>query len=295
MQTRRVLLVFVCALFACVGHPTFAQSASASNPQATLSIVGDAVVRLAPDATTDDLFGVRIVDAQGAPIHGIIVQFFPDGCLPFPLQPDTCPPPEVYGHFTDQSVADSVITDSDGKAAAPEYVGGSVAGLYYVAACVWVAFVPQNAIIGSALCVDLRVQQIAIGTTVPITSAFTGAWYDPNQSGHGIMLEVLSDNRLLAYWFSFDPDGYSQVWFGGVGAIDNDLAIVGVDMSRGGRWIPNFDPSQFSLLSWGSLMFQFSDCNHGRVDFTADNSFTSYGSGHMDLTRLTMPAGLACD
>lgn len=295
MQTPRVLLVVICGLFAFVGRPAFAQTASQSNPNATLSIVEGPTARLAPGATVDDLFSIRIVDAQGAPIPGIVVQFFPDSCIPLPLQPDPCPPPEVYGHFTDQSAADRVITDSDGRAVAPEYVGGSAAGLYYVAACVLVASVPENAIIGSALCVDLQIEQIALESPVPITSAFTGAWYDPSQSGHGLLLEVLSGNRLLAYWFSFDPDGYGQVWFGGVGTTDNDLAIVSVDMGTGGRWIPNFDPSLFSLFSWGTLMFQFSDCNHGRVDFTADNSFNNYGSGHMDLTRLTMPAGLACD
>ncbi|HVT33151.1 MAG TPA: hypothetical protein VHE32_10915 [Rhodanobacteraceae bacterium] len=42
----------------------------------------------------------------------------------------------------------------------------------------------------------------------------------------------------------------------------------------------------------GELKFSFTDCNHGRVDFTS--STPGYGEGHMDLARLTLPAGLRC-
>ena len=54
----------------------------------------------------------------------------------------------------------------------------------------------------------------------------------------------------------------------------------------------NFDPANVTQPPWGTLTFTFTDCNHGRVDFTSVVS--GYGTGHMDLTRLTQPAGLAC-
>ena len=129
-------------------------------------------------------------------------------------------------------------------------------------------------------------------TNVPITSGFTGAWYDPTQSGHGILIEVLPENRLLAWWFTFNPDGTQQTWFGNVGAIDGDTATIEALQTEGGRWIPNFDPAHVTQPAWGRLVFTFTDCNHGRVDFTS--SVAGYGEGHMDLTRLTQPAGLSC-
>ena len=129
------------------------------------------------------------------------------------------------------------------------------------------------------------------GGHVPITSGFTGAWYDPQQSGHGIFIEVLADNQILAWWFTFTPDG-QQAWFGNVGTIDGDTATIAAVQTEGGRWIPNFDPSNVTQPAWGTLTFQFTDCNHGEVNFTS--SVAGYGSGHMDLTRLTQPAGLAC-
>ena len=120
----------------------------------------------------------------------------------------------------------------------------------------------------------------------------TGSWYDPAQSGHGLFIEVLSDNRFYATWFAFNPTGAQQAWFTGVGTYSGNAATVtGVVLPTGGRWIPNFDPSQVVRNAWGTLTFTFTDCDHGRVDF---NSVLGYGTGSMNLTRLTQPAGLAC-
>jgi hypothetical protein len=125
-----------------------------------------------------------------------------------------------------------------------------------------------------------------------IGPSFSGAWYDPAQSGHGIFIEVLPGNLLLAWWFTFNPAGTEQAWFGGVGSYNGATAtITDVVQTTGGRWIPNFDKTQIVNHPWGSLTFSFTDCNHGKVDF---NSVLGYGSGSMNLTRLTTPAGLTC-
>jgi hypothetical protein len=129
-------------------------------------------------------------------------------------------------------------------------------------------------------------------SAVAIGSGFTGAWFDPAQSGHGLFIEVLPSNRFYAAWFAFDPSGSSQAWFAGVGTYSGNTAtITAVEQPAGGRWIPNFDPSQVVVNQWGTLAFTFTDCNHGKVDF---NSVLGYGAGSMNLTRLTQPAGLSC-
>ena len=127
---------------------------------------------------------------------------------------------------------------------------------------------------------------------VAISPGFTGIWYDPAQVGHGIFIEVLSENRLLAWWFAYNPAGTEQAWFGGVGTyVGNTPVTIPVYQATGGRWIPNFDPSRIVNAPWGTLTLTFTDCNHGRADF---NSTAGYGSGSMNLTRLTQPIGLAC-
>ncbi len=124
-----------------------------------------------------------------------------------------------------------------------------------------------------------------------IGPAYTGAWYDPAQSGHGIFLEILPDHTVFLGWFSFNPAGTEQAWFGGLGSYSGNTATIAVDQPTGGRWIPNFDPKQIVHNAWGTLTLTFADCNHGRVDFA---STLGYGSGSMTLTRLTQPEGLTC-
>jgi hypothetical protein len=107
-----------------------------------------------------------------------------------------------------------------------------------------------------------------------------------------LFVEVLSGNRFLASWFAFDPSGKQQAWFTGVGTYSGNKATISdVIMPTGGRFIPNFDAADVAANHWGSLTFTFTDCNHGHVEFT---SVAGYGSGSMNITRLTQPAGLAC-
>jgi len=126
---------------------------------------------------------------------------------------------------------------------------------------------------------------------ISIDAGFTGAWYDPAQSGHGLFVEVLPGNQMLVAWFAFAPNG-GQAWFYGVGTYEGNTATVSaMDQPSGGRWIPNFDPAAITHNAWGSLTLTLTDCNHGRVDFA---STLGYGSGSMYLTRLTQPSALQC-
>ena len=132
----------------------------------------------------------------------------------------------------------------------------------------------------------------AAPTSIAITSSLTGSWYDPAQSGHGLFVEVLPENRFLAAWFTFNPAGTAQAWLLGVGTYNGNTAtIADTFQPSGGRWIPNFDPTRIVNNPWGTLKFTFTDCDHGKVEFA---SISAYGAGSMNLTRLTQPSGHAC-
>jgi hypothetical protein len=225
----------------------------------------------------------RLTDGNGMPLVGVDVAFEVDGCYGF--EGSTCPPSSAYPHFGGVSPV-VATTDSSGIAVAQPLIAGDETGSYDVFAWIMTD--------GGIIHAFFPLQQAAPIATVPITPAFTGAWYDPAQAGHGIFIEVLPSQRLLAYWFTFTPDG-AQAWFGGDGAITSDFAVVDAIAGTGGRWIPNFDPAQYAPQHWGALTFAFTDCNHGRVWFVSDPYDPAWGTGSMDITRLTQPAGIADD
>jgi hypothetical protein len=228
----------------------------------------------------------RVVDAAGVPIPNVSVSFEVDFCVST-LDDSLCPSPSAYPFFEGPSEVVVVQTDANGEATTAPLTAGESAGYFQVVA--WVS--DSGNFIGFAYFPLRQVESLA---AIAIGPGFTGAWYDPLQSGHGVLLEVLPGDRLVAYWFAFTPDGAEQAWFGGAGAIVDNQAVIYADRGRGGRWIPSFDPALFALEPWGTLTFTFSDCNHGRVDFYGAGNSSPWGAGSMDLTRLTLPAGLSC-
>ena len=150
-----------------------------------------------------------------------------------------------------------------------------------------------------------------------ITDITLSLSYQPNKieqllgdgSDHGVKLKYTVEPQPMgtagAYKFAEDLIREPTVVFNGDILTDLDLktvirehtehgataTIVDVVRPTGGRWIPNFDANSIVRSPWGTLTFTFTDCNNGRVDF---NSGLGYGSGSMNLHRLTLPAGLTC-
>ena len=128
---------------------------------------------------------------------------------------------------------------------------------------------------------------------VTISSGYTGNWYNSASSGQGFSIEVLRDNTMLAEWFAFGPYG-GQAWIAATGPITGDTAVLQgyFPVGPGGRFPPNFDPSQLQDQYWGTITFAFTDCNTGRVSWLP--TVAGFTSGSMAITRLTLPAGLSC-
>ncbi len=238
----------------------------------------------------------RVTDANGDPVPGIQVHFAAPHC---PFDGTACLLSSAYPYFPSHAFDVVVVSDDHGMAVAPTIHAGNQRDI--TEDDIRFAFefeasidsgVPTSLAIERATFVILQTNTL---NAIPIGAAFTGSWYDPAQSGHGLTVEVLPDNRVLVYWNSFTPDGSQQAWFTGVGEIMGNQAVVYAQRPTGARWIPNFDRTQITKQLWGTLTLTFTDCDHGRVDFSGDGGVHSeWGIGHMDLTRLTLPAGLSC-
>lgn len=280
----RIALGLHAALAASLFLLAIPQSAAASSPATVEPVAGGGQIGLLNEAFSQTLTA-RVLDAAGLPVPNASVLFEVDYCVSF--EGGSCPPVSAYPFFEGSTSFVTVLTDADGQATTPALTAGGSAGYFQVVA--W-ALNGDN-LIGYAY---FPLQQVESLSAIMIGPGMTGAWYDPAQSGHGVMVEVLPGDRMVAYWFAFTPDGTQQAWFGGVGAILGNQAVIYADRGRGGSWIPFFNPALFTLEPWGTLTFTFSDCNHGRVDFYGAGNSSLWGSGSMNLTRLTLPAGLTC-
>ena len=127
--------------------------------------------------------------------------------------------------------------------------------------------------------------------TVNINTGMDGAWYDPNTSGQGFLLDVHADstagNYIFAAWFTYGDDTASgQRWLTAQGGFEGSSASIDVYETTGGL----FNDSQtVSTEPVGTLTVEFSDCSSATLGYTLANEERE---GMIDLTRL-LPKGRA--
>lgn len=135
---------------------------------------------------------------------------------------------------------------------------------------------------------------------------FSGAWYNPQRSGEGFVVEVLPDRRVVLYWFTYQPDDSKrQAWMIGNGDLIAGVATpipptpptAHVDLDPihqpvGASYGEAFDPADVTLKDWGSLRLEFFG-DGGHVYF--DSNFPEYGSGDYPIERLARPMLAECE
>ncbi len=127
-----------------------------------------------------------------------------------------------------------------------------------------------------------------------IQGAHSGSWWNSAQSGHGFSIEVLDNQTLVAYWFVYTPTG-EPTFLLAVADIKGNSASGRVYRYEGMRF-GEFDPDTLNEEAWGSMSIEFTGCDTARVDYSSDATHEghAYGSGSIDLTRLTAIHGLHC-
>ena len=124
-----------------------------------------------------------------------------------------------------------------------------------------------------------------------VTAGQSGSWFDPSHSGEGFFLQVLSDTQAAVFWFTYDNNG-NQLWMIGLGEIKGaKIDFPELISPSGGKFGPDFDPDEVTNSVWGSMRFDFSDCNSAVVTYSGSKGF---GSGKLDVVRLTNLWGLGC-
>lgn len=172
---------------------------------------------------------------------------------------------------------------------------------------------PPLACFGSGISDRLEYHQLTrlAGTTCDNRSRFqhfSGAWYSPERKGEGFIVEILSGDRVIVYWFTYRSDGSGrQVWMMGDGPIFEKSATpapspvasqasVHFDhmvQPQGAQFGNDFDPAAVERRHWGELTIHFRGENHARVEF--DSLFEEFGSGEYPIERLTRPMLAECE
>ena len=131
-------------------------------------------------------------------------------------------------------------------------------------------------------------------TGTPISQTTSGSWYDPQQSGHGFLLQVAPGNVFLAYWFVYTPDGTAQSWVLATGNYDPTSNTVTLEAFQptGTAFPPNFNAANITQTDWGSVTFTFTDCTNGTMSWAS--KLPAYGSGTIPITKLAEVNGLHC-
>lgn len=126
-----------------------------------------------------------------------------------------------------------------------------------------------------------------------VNPSMAASWYNPAESGHGIMIHLLDANTAWMCWFTFDAMG-NPYWICALGTIDGDTITFDEAFTvEGGAFPPNFNPGLIEEVPWGSIIVVFTGCNAGTMIWTT--SAAGFSSGEMPIARLTPTWGAACN
>ncbi len=131
------------------------------------------------------------------------------------------------------------------------------------------------------------------GGVFQVNPSMAASWYNPDESGHGIMIHLLDADTAWMCWFTFDDMG-NRSWICALGTINGDTITFDEAFTvEGGVFPPDFDPGLIEEVPWGSITVVFTGCNSGSMSWTT--SEMGFSSGSMPIARLTPTWGAACN
>ncbi len=133
----------------------------------------------------------------------------------------------------------------------------------------------------------------------PVLPIHSGTWFDPAKAGVGFNLEVTNMGRpgdeplVVIYWYNFGEG--QHLWLTGTSNFTFGDTEVSVDLI--GVVTPNetidfqTPPDLSAFESRGTIVLSFEGCSNARFSY----ELPDYGSGELELIRLTQPDRQPCD
>lgn len=140
-----------------------------------------------------------------------------------------------------------------------------------------------------------RLTQVAINDNQSegLRTCHSGSWYNPDQEGHGFMVQVYrvaAELRLLMTWYTY-VEG-KQYWIIGNGLIEGDHATMPVYAGSGTGFPTDFDPESVEFIEWGTMTFELIDDANAKVSWQTD--VTGFSDGEIEVTKLSELIGYGC-
>lgn len=120
--------------------------------------------------------------------------------------------------------------------------------------------------------VDVLLASVLTELSPKLDQRFTGAWYNPDNDGQGLTLEIRQDGiTVLGFWYTYGENG-TQRWFLMQGEVINGIAEVTIYQTSGGAFLQG---DSYSLEEWGTGRFRAHDCDHISIDVESAEISTS--------------------
>ena len=127
-----------------------------------------------------------------------------------------------------------------------------------------------------------------------ISRHMSGSWYNQQQDGHGISLEILPDNRAVFYWYVYNTDG-TPTFLIALGNLNGNTIIADAYHLTGMPW-PQLSPANKVQTLWGEIRLEFQGCNNLTLSYDSEHSLQDIpsGNGSIELSRLAYIDYLQC-
>ena len=137
-----------------------------------------------------------------------------------------------------------------------------------------------------------------------IRNEYSGMWYNPEQNGHGLILEVIygrdwpfqGKNSVHGFWFAYDYDG-NPLWLELQGEIlegDPSQVFLELYQYRGMR-MREWNPNDVTQGYFGTGWLEFQDCNTLHFKASQQNTIPVVPAYNGTMVRLSHVSGLYCE
>ncbi len=118
----------------------------------------------------------------------------------------------------------------------------------------------------------------------------TGSWFDPDSSGRGFNLQMVTEDRFLIFFYGYLDSG-ERLWligdYTGPIALNTDIQVNMLEANGGS--FGDFDPDGVSVTDWGTLQLNFRDCDNGQASLVG-----APGMEALSLVKLASVSALSC-